>query len=296
MNAMTNLLTDTDAGQSRDYARIAAAIALILARRPDAPSLDGLARHVGLSSFHFQRVFKRWAGVSPKQFISYLTVEHAKTVLERSTSVLDTALDVGLSGSSRLHDLFVSVEAMTPGEYKTQGRDLVIRYGIHDTRFGPALIMTTGRGVCGIEFIAAADEARAIARARQRWPLSAFIHDSDVAEAVADHIAAPSAPPGFGAPVKLLLRGTNFQVHVWAALLRIPSGAVVSYRHIADAIGRPGATRAVGNALAANGIGYLVPCHRVLQSTGLFRSYRWGAARRYAMLGWEAAQHDVSAV
>ncbi len=293
LNAMTMLPMDAAAGQSRDYARVAAAIEYILDCRPDAPSLDDLAGHVGLSPYHFQRLFKRWAGVSPKQFMGFLAIEHAKAVLERSSSVLEAAFDVGLSGPSRLHDLFVGIEAMTPGEYKTKGRDLVIRYGVHDTRFGRALIMITSRGVCGLEFFTTEDEIGVVKRARERWPLSAFIHDPGAVQAVAGHIASASPGAARGAPFKLLLRGTNFQIHVWAALLRIPSGSIVSYRDIANAVGQPRATRAVGNALAANGIGYLVPCHRVLQSTGMFRSYRWGAARRFAMLGWESASREL---
>lgn len=268
-----------------DYGRIARAIETMVAAAADGgtpPGLAELAAGAGLSAFHFQRLFKRWAGVSPKQFASFLTLEHAKTTLEQSASVLGAAFDVGLSGSSRLHDLFVAVEAMTPGEYKTQGRDLVIRHGVHDTPFGPALILVTDRGVCGFDFLAGS-AARALKDAKARWPLSRFIADEKATAAVAAKMFAG------GKDMRLLLRGTNFQLQVWAALLRIPPASISTYGAVAEAIGKPRAVRAVGSALAANPIGYLVPCHRVLRSTGLFKNYRWGAVRRHAMLAWEAA-------
>ncbi len=284
MNAISTDATLSSATPtSRDYARVAEAITYIIARRAETPSLDALAGHVGLSPFHFQRVFKRWAGVSPKQFMSYITVEHAKAALERSAPVLDAAFDAGLSSGSRLHDAFVNVHAMTPGEYKTQGRDLVIHHGVHDTAFGPALILTTDRGICGMDFIASNGVDEALARAQQHWSLSRFVGDQKATGAIVAHMLDPKAPRS------LLMRGTNFQIQVWSALLRVPAGAIVSYGDIAGVIGQPDATRAVGTALGANTIGYLVPCHRVLRATGLFKNYRWGAARRYAMLGWEAA-------
>jgi AraC family transcriptional regulator of adaptative response/methylated-DNA-[protein]-cysteine methyltransferase len=271
---------------AKDYERIAAAIETMVAATANggnAPPLAKLAAQARLSAFHFQRMFKRWAGVSPKQFASYLTLEHAKATLEQSASVLGTAFDVGLSGPSRLHDLFVTVEAMTPGEYKTQGRDLIIRHGIHETPFGPALILITDRGVCGFDFVAGS-ETRALKEARARWPLSRFIPDQTATAAVAANMFGASGD------MRLLLRGTNFQVQVWSALLRIPPANISTYGAVAKAVGKPKAVRAVGSALAANPVGYLVPCHRVLRSTGLFKSYRWGAVRRHAMLAWEAAR------
>jgi AraC family transcriptional regulator of adaptative response/methylated-DNA-[protein]-cysteine methyltransferase len=300
MNALMTLedldLADTASSQpnlntkanlnTKDYGRIAAAIETMVAatsKGEAAPPLAVLAEQANLSPFHFQRMFKRWAGVSPKQFASYLTLEQAKATLEQSASVLGTAFDVGLSGASRLHDLFVAVEAMTPGEYKAQGRDLLIRYGVHDTPFGPALILVTDRGVCGFDFIGGAP-ARALKDARARWPLSRFAPDQAATAAVVSKM--------FDAPgdMRLLLRGTNFQIQVWSALLRIPAANISTYGALAQAIGKPKAVRAVGSALAANPIGYLVPCHRVLRSTGLFKNYRWGATRRHAMLAWEAAR------
>lgn len=294
MNALTTMdnLVIPDMAANRtlnaaDYGRIARAIETMVATAANGgtpPGLAELADQAGLSPFHFQRLFKRWAGVSPKQFAGFLTLEHAKTTLEQSSSVLSAAFDVGLSGGSRLHDLFVAVEAMTPGEYKTQGRDLVIRHGVHDTPFGPALILVTDRGVCGFDFIAGST-ARALKDAKARWPLSRFVADDKATAAVAAKMFTRSKE------MRLLLRGTNFQLQVWAALLRIPPANISTYGAIAEAIGKPKAVRAVGTALASNPIGYLVPCHRVLRSTGLFKSYRWGAVRRHAMLAWEAANN-----
>jgi AraC family transcriptional regulator of adaptative response/methylated-DNA-[protein]-cysteine methyltransferase len=272
---------------ARDYARIEAAINRMLAG--DAPQLAHLAEAAGLSPFHFQRLFKRWAGVSPKQFMSYVTIEHAKAALEQSASVLDAALDAGLSGPSRLHDLFLAVEAMTPGEYKAQGRDLAIRYGFHDTPFGPALLLATDRGVCGFEFVAGSAQA-ALDAAKARWPLSRFSADAGGTAAIVAQMF-----DGTGGKPALLLRGTNWQIQVWSALLRIPPGHITSYAAIARGVHAAKASRAVGAALAANPIAYLVPCHRVLRATGLFKSYRWGVTRRTAMLGWEAARLAVTA-
>jgi AraC family transcriptional regulator of adaptative response/methylated-DNA-[protein]-cysteine methyltransferase len=279
------------ADTSRDYVRIAKAIDFIIAARPRHPSLEEVAGHVRLSPFHLQRLFKRWAGVSPKQFMSYLTLEHAKDVMRGTASVLDTTYEVGLSGPSRLHDLFVTHQAMTPGEYKAQGRDLVIAYGFHDTPFGRALILTTPRGVCGLDFIDGGD-ASALKTAKQEWPLSRFVEDQSATAVIAKKLFSGSRR---GKPLNLLLKGTNFQVQVWAALMRVPSGAIVSYGDVAAAIGQPKASRAVGEALAHNPVAYLVPCHRVLRSTGLFKTYKWSPVRRHALLAWEAAAQQSAA-
>jgi len=291
MNFMPALDADPLTDTSRDYVRIAKAIDFIIAQRPRHPSLDELAAHVHLSPFHLQRLFKRWAGVSPKQFMSYLTLEHAKAVMRGASSVLDATYEVGLSGPSRLHDLFVTHQAMTPGEYKAQGRDLVITYGFHDTPFGRALILTTPRGICGLDFIDGADAA-ALKTAKQEWPLSRFVEDHAATAAIAKALFSGSSRKK---PLNLLLRGTNFQVQVWAALMRIPAGAIVSYGDIAAAIGQPKASRAVGEALASNRLAYMVPCHRVLRSTGLFKNYKWSPVRRHALLAWEAAHATAEA-
>lgn len=279
---------DPLADTSRDYARIAKAIDFIVAERPRHPSLDEVAEHVALSPFHLQRLFKRWAGVSPKQFMSYLTLDHAKTIMRSSASVLDATFDVGLSGPSRLHDLFVTHEAMTPGEYKAQGANLTIRYGFHGTPFGRALILVTERGVCGFDFVDGSDDT-VLKTAREQWPLSAFVRDQVETAKVVSQIFKLDAGRS---PTRLLLRGTNFQIQVWQALMRVPSGSIVSYGAIARAIGNPGANRAVGDALANNPVAVLVPCHRVLRATGLFKNYKWTPIRRHALLAWEAAQAE----
>jgi AraC family transcriptional regulator of adaptative response/methylated-DNA-[protein]-cysteine methyltransferase len=199
---------------------------------------------------------------------------------------------VGLSGPSRLHDLFVTYEAMTPGDYKAQGAGLEIRHGIHDTPFGRMLVLMTARGICGLDFIDGGDDD-ALRDARARWPLSRFVEDAGAARGVVAQIFADSASKR---PLRLLLRGTNFQVRVWSALMRVPSAAIVSYHDVARALGNPKATRAVGTALAHNPVAYLVPCHRVLRATGLFKTYKWTPTRRHALLAWEAARHDQPAL
>jgi AraC family transcriptional regulator of adaptative response/methylated-DNA-[protein]-cysteine methyltransferase len=284
------LMPDNDplSDASRDYARIAKAIDFIIGERPRHPSLDEVAAHVALSPFHLQRLFKRWAGVSPKQFMSYLTLDHAKALMRDSSSVLDVTYDVGLSGPSRLHDLFVTHEAMTPGEYKAQGANLLIRYGFHDTLFGRALLLMTDRGICGLDFLDV-DDQTALRVAHEQWPLSRFVADQAGTKAVIDQLFDPTTQRQ---PTQLLLRGTNFQVQVWSALMRVPSGATVSYGDLATAIGKPNASRAVGEALSHNSVAVLVPCHRVLRSTGLFKAYKWSPTRRHAILAWEAAHGE----
>jgi AraC family transcriptional regulator of adaptative response/methylated-DNA-[protein]-cysteine methyltransferase len=279
---------------SRDYARVARAIDFIVAERPRHPSLEEVAARVGLSAFHLQRLFKRWAGVSPKQLMGSLTLAHAKQVMQASASVLDATYEVGLSGPSRLHDLFITYEAMTPGEYKAQGAGLEIRHGIHDTPFGRILVLTTARGICGLDFIDTNDD-EALRKAQSQWPRSHFVADAEATGRVVARIFAAARPSsklqaGGQAPLRLLLRGTNFQVQVWAALLRVPPAAIVSYHDVARAIGHPKATRAVGTALAHNPVAYLVPCHRVLRATGLFKNYKWTPTRRHALLAWESAR------
>ena len=271
-----------NADLARDYVRVEQATAFLIDHQSDQPELEAVADHIGLSAFHTQRLFTRWAGVSPKKFLSYVTVEQAKQKLEESVSVFDTSLDVGLSGPSRLHDMMVTVEAMTPGEYKTQGVDLTIRHGLVATPFGEALVMLSERGLCGLEFVAG-DEQTLLSDAKARWPLSRFVEDADAVASTAVDIFS-------GRDVSVLLKGTPWQIQVWSALLRVPPGSIVSYGQIADAVCTRKASRAVGTVVAANHIGYVVPCHRVLRSTGLFKRYRWGAPRRWAMLAREAVK------
>jgi AraC family transcriptional regulator of adaptative response/methylated-DNA-[protein]-cysteine methyltransferase len=277
-----------------DYRRIEQAIAYLEERALEQPSLDEVAEHVGLSSYHFQRLFKSWAGVSPKRFLQYLTIENAKKLLRESVSVLDTALDVGLSGPSRLHDLFVSVEAMTPGEFKAQGKDLLISYGFHATPFGECLLAVTSRGICSLAFVDPETRLVALDELQATWQEAILVEDQNAGKDSIKTIFGQTRDQT-QTPIKVLLRGTNFQVKVWEALLRIPEGAVVSYGSLANAIGHQGAHRAVGTAAGHNPVGYLIPCHRVLRANGEIGGYHWGATRKKAILAREAAFSDQAA-
>jgi AraC family transcriptional regulator, regulatory protein of adaptative response / methylated-DNA-[protein]-cysteine methyltransferase len=289
-------MTTAIARQAGDYQMVARAIRYLEDHCDEQPGLEQVARAVGLSPYHFQRLFTRWAGISPKRFLGALTVAGARRLLEGSESVLETAYAVGLSGPGRLHDLFVTLEAASPGEFKSGGAGLEIRYGHAASLFGTCFIAGTGRGICGLSFPDAQgpDAANEDGRAdlRRRWPAAALKPDEGWAAATAAMIFSnPGGDPS--EPVRLLVGGTNFQVSVWRALLRIPPGRLSRYGRIAAAVGRPQAARAVGNALAANPVGYLIPCHRVIASTRLFETgYRWGRARKLAMIGREAAMMD----
>jgi AraC family transcriptional regulator of adaptative response/methylated-DNA-[protein]-cysteine methyltransferase len=275
--------------RSTDYQRIEQAIHFLEANFRRQPSLDEIADSIHLSKYHFQRLFKRWAGISPSQFLRFLTLEYAKERLQESQSILDAALDAGLSGPGRLHDLFVTFEATTPGEYKQQGAGLQITYGIHDTPFGRCLLATTARGICALHFLQNGDAAAAVKALKEYWPQASLVEDRSQTQPLVDQIFA-AAPTGQSRPFHLLLKGTNFQVKVWQALLAIPPGMIVSYQDVADLMDRPNATRAVAGAVARNPIAYLIPCHRVISSTGRAHRYRWGTARKKAMLGWEASR------
>ncbi len=272
---------------STDYERMAAAIGFLAAHAAEQPDLAAAAAHVGLSPFHFQRQFRRWAGVSPKRFLEYLTVTHAKQLLRNGTSVLDAALTVGLSGPGRLHDQFVAIEAATPGDYRRGGAGLVIRHGTHMTPLGTVFVATTPRGICRLEFVDSDGPGAALGALAAEWPGAQLIPDSDAAAKVAVALFAPGAS---ARRFLLHLRGTNFQLAVWQALLRIPAGAAVSYGDLAAALGRPGAARATAGAVAANPVAYLIPCHRVLRASGEWGGYRWGSARKPLLLGWETAR------
>lgn len=276
-----------------DYERIARALRYLEENVTEQPGLADIADHVGLSPYHFQRLFKRWAGISPKRFLQFLTVEYAKACLAQSQSVLDAAFDAGLSGPSRLHDLFVACEAMTPGEYKRRGEGLEISYGYHDTPFGDCLLMVTERGLCGLAFADPDHRGLALEDMRRRWPRAAYVADSKattpVMAAIAHHLGW-SRKDHAGGEIKVLLMGTNFQVRVWEGLLRIPLGDVTSYDRLSGLVGKAGAARAVAGAVAANPISLLVPCHRVIRSTGHISGYYWGPSRKRAILGWEASQ------
>jgi AraC family transcriptional regulator of adaptative response/methylated-DNA-[protein]-cysteine methyltransferase len=274
---------------SEQYKTIEKAIGYLEENFQDQPSLEEIAASVHLSKYHFQRTFKRWAGVTPSQFLHYLTVEYAKERLREAQSVLDTTVDAGLSSPGRLHDLFVTFEAMTPGEYKNLGEDLVISYGIHPTPFGDCLLATTERGICALRFIPPIGEGEVIEQLKDEWPEATFKREQESTGEIARELFSPYEP-GKRREFHLHLKGTNFQYQVWQALLKVPSGSMVTYGDVAEKMGRPSATRAVANAVANNPVAYLIPCHRVIRSTGKTHQYRWGTTRKKAILGWEAAQ------
>ena len=249
------------------------------------PSLAEAAGHVGLSEYHFQRRFRRQVGLSPKKYVQFLTLERAKEALAKSRSVLDAAYAAGLSGPGRLHDLFVNVEAMTPGEYKHRGEGLAIRYGTHPTPFGQCLIMLTDRGVCGLAFTSPARRDQAFSDLARGFESAAFIEDAGATAGVAATMFG--APAGAGG-LTLHLRGTPFQIKVWRALLAIPPGCVTSYGDLARRVGAPRASRAAGNAAASNPVAWIIPCHRVIRASGVLGEYRWGGGRKLAMLSLEA--------
>ena len=273
---------------TRDYERVGAAIRYLQNHIHEQPALSDVASAVNMSEFHFQRLFHRWAGITPKRFLQYLTVGYAKEALGESRSVLDAAFEVGLSGPSRLHDLFVSCEAMTPGEYKELGSGLIIRYGFHVTPFGECLIFLTERGICGLAFVESDREA-ALQNLGAQWSLATLRYDPTATAPVSEQIFGDGVGPG--PSLRLVLKGTNFQIRVWEALMRIPPGHVTTYEALGVYLGKPTASRAVGSAVARNSISYLVPCHRVIHKSGLVTGYRWGHVRKRALLGWEAARH-----
>jgi AraC family transcriptional regulator, regulatory protein of adaptative response / methylated-DNA-[protein]-cysteine methyltransferase len=271
----------------RDYDRVERAIRFIAENRLERPSLDQVAAAMGVSPFHAQRLFSRWAGVSPKRFLGLLTVEHAKSLLRSDESVLGAAFEVGLSGGSRLHDLFVGFEAITPGEYKSLGADLALRWGVHGTPFGPALLVASDRGLTRLVFLDGGHLDRALAEAQADWPLSRLVED---AEATRGYAEAAFGPDRAAEPLRLFAKGTPFQIQVWRALMRVPGGAAATYGDLATAMGRSGASRAVGGACRANRIGVLIPCHRVIRETGALGGYQWGLERKQAVLAWESAR------
>lgn len=274
--------------QARLYERIARAIGYIAANRTEQPELEDIARHVGMSPHHLQRTFSDWAGISPKKFLKALTLEDAKSRLRASVSVLDTAFDAGLSGPGRLHDLFVSIDAVTPGEFKSRGDGMTFRYGFHPSPFGECLIVASERGLTGISFIVAGRDD-ALAEQKSGWEHATWTHDDVFTAGFAERAFTAGKPE---TELHLLMRGSPFRVKVWEGLLRIPEGGVMSYGDLAERIGRPGAARAVAGAVAGNLIGYVIPCHRVIRDNGMITGYRWTPARKAAMLGLEAIRNS----
>ena len=282
---------NSESWQNGDYQRIEAAIRFIEENTQAQPGLEEIAEHLNLSKFHFQRMFTRWAGISPNRFLRYLTLSNAKTLLRESSSILDVALDAGLSGPSRLHDLFVDLEAVTPGEFRSGGRGVEIRYGFHPGPFGKMFLAASERGLCGLAFLSPATETDTLAEFRARWPNA----EIRLAQKETARIAAKLFGTGGSSIEKITLHamGTNFQVRVWEALLKIPAGTTCTYQDIAETIGSPKAHRAVGSAIGHNPVGWLIPCHRVIRKNGAFGEYHWGATRKRALLAWEAARQEI---
>ncbi|MCP3971661.1 MAG: methylated-DNA--[protein]-cysteine S-methyltransferase [Rhodobacteraceae bacterium] len=284
-------MTDQSPDHAYHYAVIDRAIALIDEAGTQMP-LEELARRMHMSPAHFQRVFSRWAGVSPKRYQQYLALGHARALLRDRFTTLETSAELGLSGSGRLHDLFVRWEAMSPGDYARHGLGLEIRWGHFHSPFGPALVMGTAKGICGIAFTAETGQEAAMQDLRSRWPRATFTEDADALH--------PWVLNAFGAagdrkePTPLYLIGAPFQIKVWEALLAVPSGQVTSYSEIAQSVGNPRAVRAVGTAVGRNPIGWLIPCHRALRKSGGLGGYHWGLPVKRAMLAWEAARSDAA--
>lgn len=276
---------------SDDYLRIEQAILYLEDHYKEQPGLEEVASNIGLSEYHFQRVFTRWAGVSPKRFLQFLTKEGAKDLLDQSENLLDTTHQVGLSSLGRLHDLFVTTEAVTPGEYKSRGSGMTIRYGIHPTPFGKCLIALTERGICHLGFVQGS-EGDAIDQLVADWQQARMIEDYKATISLIEPIFDLRYNHR-GKPLNVHLRGTNFQLKVWEALLQVPAGTVTTYEGIASRIGKPSATRAVGTAIGHNPIAVLIPCHRVIRKVGDFGNYRYGTLRKKALLAREFAASNV---
>jgi AraC family transcriptional regulator of adaptative response/methylated-DNA-[protein]-cysteine methyltransferase len=281
MNQMTDFKQS-----SEDYLRIEQAILYLESHYRDQPSLEEVAANIGLSEYHFQRLFTRWAGVSPKRFLQFLTKEGAKELLSRSENLLDTTHQVGLSSLGRLHELFVTTEAVTPGEYKSRGEGVTIRYGIHLTPFGKCLIGLTERGICHLGFVSGS-EGEAIDGLVGEWKEARMVEDYRSTAALVSPIFDLRYDTRIKQPLTLHLRGTNFQIKVWEALLQIPAGSATTYEGLAQRIGQPHASRAVGTALGHNPIAVLIPCHRVIHKVGDFGNYRYGELRKKALLARE---------
>jgi len=275
-----------------NYDRIANAIDYIKTNFKRQPNLDEIAEWVHLSPFHFQRLFKEWAGTSPKKFLQYISIEHAKYMLRenKGNSLFDTAFETGLSGTSRLHDLFIKIEGMTPAEYKNGAKDLVINYSFSTSPFGNLIIASTGKGICYMAFETEAEKA--LADLKREFPNAGFQEKLDTLQQNASSIFQNDWSKL--SEIKLHLKGTDFQMKVWETLLKIPMGSLSTYGKIAEKTGNPKAARAVGTAIGSNPVAFLIPCHRVIRSSGIFGEYMWGSTRKTAIIGWEAAKINAS--
>lgn len=272
------------------FDRIAKAIDFLHHNFKTQPSLDEVASFVHVSPFHFQKLFTEWAGVSPKKFLQYLTVEHAKKMLKSSQLTLsEAAFETGLSGTGRLHDLFVNIEGMTPGDYKNGGEQLRINYNFDESPFGTLLMAATEKGICRLVF--ADDQELALAELKAEFPNASFTNQTDTFQK--DVRSFFGNDWNESQAIKLHLRGTDFQLKVWETLLKIPMGQLTTYGDIAKSIEKPRASRAVGTAIGNNPVAFLIPCHRVIQATGMIGGYHWGNARKKAIIGWEACQSDL---
>ncbi len=296
---MITMPTDRIAMPKNDpftYARIEQAIQYLTTHFIEQPTLEEMAEESHLSPHHFQRVFAEWAGISPKKFLQYLTTEYLKEKLRTTSNLIEAAETAGLSSQSRVYDHFMTLEAVTPHQYKEYGKAAVLRYGYHPTPFGVCFIAATERGITSFAFVNDVQEHRDrdFAHFQKQWCNANIQHDSAYTADIVQHIFAPiHAQHSSRKKFHLLVQGTNFQVKVWQALLAIPQGSLTSYQHIADAIGNPKAVRAVGSAVGDNPIAYLIPCHRVIRKEGVLGQYRWGAPRKKALVGWEMAHSQV---
>ncbi|NRF39904.1 methylated-DNA--[protein]-cysteine S-methyltransferase [Pedobacter foliorum] len=276
-----------------DYNRIAQAIAYLKVNFKQQPSLDDVAEHVNLSPFHFQRMFKEWAGVTPKKFLQYLSIEYAKSILkDKQATLFDAAYETGLSGTSRLHDLFINIEGMTPGEFKNGGEQLTINYSYAESPFGSLIVASTGKGICYMAF--ADDQNEALEALKNNFPNAQYHQLLDMIQQNALYIFTQDWSRIN--EIKLHLKGTAFQLKVWETLLKVPIGGLSTYATIAASINNPKASRAVGSAVGDNPVAFLIPCHRVIKSTGEFGQYHWGSSRKTAIIGWEAAKTTLGKV
>jgi AraC family transcriptional regulator of adaptative response/methylated-DNA-[protein]-cysteine methyltransferase len=273
----------------RDYDSVRRAIAFISENWRNQPEIEAVADAASVTPDELHHLFRRWAGLTPKAFMQALTLDHAKGLLRNSASVLDAALDSGLSGPGRLHDLFVTHEAMSPGEWKTGGAGMTLRYGFHPSPFGTAIVIATERGLAGLAFADPGDEPTAFADMKRRWPRATYVEDQASTAPLAQRVFNPTLWQQ-DQPLRVVLIGTDFEVRVWETLLKIPMGCATTYSSIAETINNPKASRAVGAAVGKNPVSFVVPCHRVLGKSGALTGYHWGITRKQAMLGWEAGQ------